>query len=334
MSRWAEALVRILEHTSCVRVVETGEPYATELCWPLGTQERWWQATVVRQGDGFALWIRDMTEARLEERRAWEALALAQDREDLMKEEAECRERFIGILGHDLRNPLTAVGLSARALSRHGPLTPMQQELRQRIVSSADRMAKMVSYLLDLTRARLSGGIPMSMEPMSLSALCQQVLKELEAAYPGRCLFYEEERPVEGVWDAERLAQVVSNLVANALEHGGPDVPVFVRACVRGELLALEVHNPGAPIPAHQLARLFEPFRGSEDSGHGKRRSGLGLGLFIVREIIRAHSGEVTVHSAKGEGTTFTVLLPRDSREAMAGSFPRQEVLTAGAGRP
>jgi signal transduction histidine kinase len=333
VARWAESLDGILERAACVRVIETGEPYTTELCCPLGARERWWQATAVRHGDGFALWIRDVTEARLEARRAWEALARAQDREERMEEEAECRERFIGILGHDLRNPLSAIGLSARALARHGPLTPMQQELSLRIVASADRMTKMISDILDLTRARRSGGIPLLLEPTSLSAVCQQVLKELEAAYPGRCLFYEEERPVAGVWDVERLGQVVSNLVANAVEHGGPDVPVFVRACLHGELAAVEVHNPGAPIPEERLATLFEPF-GPGGSGHGKRRSGLGLGLYIVREIIHSHGGQVSVRSARGEGTTFTVLLPRGSREPAEGCLPRREELTAQAGGP
>jgi signal transduction histidine kinase len=315
-------------------VLETGEPYTTELYCPLGARECWWQATVVRQGDGFALWLRDVTEARLDERRMWEALARAQDREERMAQEAECRERFIGILGHDLRNPLNAIHLSARALSRHGPLTPMQQELLLRVVASADRMTRMISDILDLTRARRSGGIPLVLEPTNLSAVCRRVLEELRAAYPERRLFYEEERSAEGVWDSERLAQVVSNLAANALEHGGPEVPVFVRACLRGELLALEVHNPGAPIPADRLATLFQPFHATEVSAPGRRRNGLGLGLYIVREIIQAHGGQVSVSSSETEGTTFTVLLPRDSREAVPGGYPRQEGLTARAGKP
>lgn len=319
VARWAQALASGLERAACTRVVETGEPYITELCCPLGAQERWWLAVVVRHGDGFALWIRDVTEARLEECRAWEALALAQGREERMEAEAASRERFMGILGHDLRNPLNAIILSARALTRHGSLTSTQQGLRLRILASADRMSKMISDLLDLTRARRLGGFPVSLEPASLSAICRRVLEELEAAYPDRRLFYEEEQPVVGVWDADRLAQVVSNLVANALEHGGEEVPVFVRACLRGGLVALEVHNPGPPIPAERLATLFEPFHCTRDAASRVRRSGLGLGLYIVQEIIQAHGGQVTVHSLEGEGTTFTVLLPRDSRDAGEG---------------
>lgn len=329
--RWAEGLERMLERAACARVVETGEPYTAELYCRPGGRECWWQATAVQQGDGFALWLHDVTEVRLEERRSREALALALVREERMEAEAEYRERFIGVLGHDLRNPLTAISFSARALRRHGALTAMQQELTLRIESSAERMAKMISGILDLTRARRSGGIPLSLAPTRLSAVCVQVLEELQSAHPDRRIFYEEDRPWEGVWDAERLAQVVGNLVANALEHGGAEVPVFVRTYPRGERVALEVHNPGVPIPPQRLATLFQPFQGAAP-GERKRRTGLGLGLYIVREIVQSHGGRVSVHSAEGEGTTFTVLLPLDARPALAGEEGEQE--TAASPRP
>ena len=323
--RWAESLEQMLERAACERVVETGEPYTTELyCRPGGT-ERWWRATAVRHGDGFALWLHDVTEARLEERRAREALAMALVREERMEAEAEYRERFIGVLGHDLRNPLSAISFSAHTLRSCGPLTPRQQALTLRIESCADRMAKMISGILDLTRARRSGGIPLSLEPTSLSAVCLRVLEELQIAHPDRHIYYEEERHWEGIWDAERLAQVVSNLVSNALEHGGEAVPVYVRSYSRGELVALEVHNPGAPIPPHRLATLFQPFQGGRPPGERKRRTGLGLGLYIVRELVQSHGGRVSVHSAEGEGTTFTVLLPRDARQTLSEELPQEE---------
>jgi signal transduction histidine kinase len=321
MARWVEAVEDQLDLLACARVMETGEPYMTELYCPLCDEETWWQATVVRQGDGFALWLRDVTQARQEERRAREALKRARAREEHMEVEAEFRERFIGILGHDLRSPLNAISLSARALSRYGPLTQLQQDLGQRIELSAARMTKMISDILDLTRARLSCGIPLVLEPTHLADVCQQVVKELSAAYPNRCIVYEQEGAGEGVWDAERLAQVLSNLVANALEHGGADVPVFVRSHPCEDLVALEVHNPGAPIPQHLLATLFEPFRrgGGSSPAQGKgRRGGLGLGLYIVKEIVEAHGGRVSVRSSLEEGTTFTVLLPRDAQAVVA----------------
>ncbi len=318
LARWAEELEGLLELADCMRVVETGEPYITELGIQSGGMETWWLATAVRHGDGFALWLRDRTRERLEEREAREALKQAQAREERMEEEAEFRERFIGILGHDLRNPLNAITLSVRAMAQYGSLTATQQELGKRIEASAARMTKMISDILDLTRARRSGGIPLVLAPTSLSAVCHPVVEELAAAYPERPITYEEEGCGKGVWDAERLAQVVSNLVGNALDHGGAEVPVFVRSYPCGELLALEVHNPGEPIPEHLLATLFEPFQSADTSGQRKRRSGLGLGLYIVRELVHAHGGSVSVHSAKGEGTTFTVLLPRDARQAVA----------------
>jgi PAS domain S-box-containing protein len=237
-----------------------------------------------------------------ERRRAVEQLA----------QEAQFRERFIGILGHDLRNPLNAILLSARGLRRRGPLTPAQQEYVLRIESSATRMGKMIADILDLTRARLSGGIPLEVAPMRLGAVCRQVVEELSAAWPGRCISYVEDAGGEGLWDAERLAQVLSNLVGNALEHGEEEAPVLVRSWRDGDWQVLEVQNPGTPIPAHQLATLFDPFRQGE--GAGRKRGGLGLGLFIVKEIVHAHGGRVTVRSSREEGTVFTMLLPYDTR--------------------
>ncbi|MGZ3459408.1 MAG: PAS domain-containing sensor histidine kinase [Archangium sp.] len=234
-----------------------------------------------------------------------------------MQEEAQFRERFIGILGHDLRNPLNAISLSARALRRRS-LTPAQQQIAQRIEASAARMGNMISDILDLTRARLSGGIPLNLEPTSLPAVCRQVVEELTVAHPGRDIILKAEGQGEGIWDPERLAQVVSNLVGNALEHGTREGSILVRCLGEEQRQVLEISNPGAPIPSHQMATLFDPFRqvGVARSG---RRSGLGLGLFIVRELVEAHGGQVTVRSAEGEGTTFTVSLPRDARPSERG---------------
>jgi PAS domain S-box-containing protein len=234
-----------------------------------------------------------------------------------LSEEARFRERFIGILGHDLRNPLNAISLSARALRRRSAHGSNPQQLAQRIETSAARMGTMISDILDLTRARLSGGIPLNLAPADLGAVCRQVVEELTAAWPERFITVDVDGPMDGVWDADRLAQVLSNLVGNALEHGAQDAPVMLRCLEQDGRVALEVHNPGAPIPAPQLATLFDPFRQAGTAReHGRRRGGLGLGLFIVREIVQAHGGSVHVSSSERDGTTFTVLLPRDTRAA------------------
>ncbi|MFP2930671.1 ATP-binding protein, partial [Pyxidicoccus sp. 3LG] len=240
-----------------------------------------------------------------------------------LSEEARFRERFIGILGHDLRNPLNAITLSARAMRRRSALSSSQQQLAQRIETSAARMGTMIADILDLTRARLSGGIPLNLAPVSLAPVCKQVVEELTAAWPDRYIAFDVDGRADGVWDADRLAQVLSNLVGNALEHGAADAPVMLRCSEHDAWQVLEVHNPGAPIPAPQLATLFDPFRQAGRAREkARRRGGLGLGLFIVREIVQAHGGAVHVSSSELDGTTFTVTLPRDSRQARGPTLP------------
>jgi PAS domain S-box-containing protein len=240
-----------------------------------------------------------------------------------MQQEAQFRERFIGMLGHDLRNPLNAILLSAQTLAQGDALPAPLRKTTARIDASARRMQRMISDLLDLTRARLAGGIPLELSTTRMPAVCRQVVEELSVAHPGRILL-EVEGACEGVWDAERLAQVLSNLVANALEHGAAGSPVRVRCHAPGDRQVLEVSNPGPPIPPDKLETLFDPFR--QAGPDTRKRSGLGLGLFIVREIIQAHGGTVAVRSTQEEGTTFTVTLPRESRLASA---PRAEVREA-----
>jgi PAS domain S-box-containing protein len=236
-----------------------------------------------------------------------------------MQEEARFRERFIGILGHDLRNPLNAIKLSVRAMRRRGGLSAPQQQYAHRIESSAARMGDMISDILDLTRARLSGGIPLHLSSTSLPAVCQLVVEELAAAHPGRRIHFEEHGPGEGLWDPDRLAQVVSNLVSNALEHGAKEEPIFVRCVGERDRQVLEISNQGTPIPDHLLTTLFDPFRQASAPQAG-RSGGLGLGLFIVRELVQAHGGQVSVRSTQQEGTTFTVVLPRNAGQRELGT--------------
>ncbi len=235
---------------------------------------------------------------------------------ELMAQEAEFRERFIGILGHDLRNPLNAITLSAKTLQRRGGLPPSEAKLAQRIEGSAQRMGHMISDILDLTRARLAGGLPLHLTPVELHPVCRQVAEELATVHPNRRISLELEGTGQGVWDGARLSQLLSNLLGNALEHSSPEAAVTVRcADTGGGQVLLQVHNPGPPIPNELLPSLFDPFRQAPSHREqGTRGSGLGLGLFVVREIARAHGGNVEVHSTREHGTTFRVRLPRDAR--------------------
>lgn len=221
------------------------------------------------------------------------------------------REQFLAVLGHDLRNPLGAILMSADLLSRAEDLDARHARTVTRILNSAERMNRLLSDLLDLTRARLGAGLPMTRGPMDLETVCRQVLDELEAFHPDRVLRFEPSGDLRGEWDAQRIAQVVSNLTANALQHGDKAAPILVSARPEGEQVMLLVHNEGPPIPPQDLGKVFEPLVQSEGAAQAKAAGSLGLGLFIVQEVVTAHGGEVSVTSTEAQGTTFTVRLPR-----------------------
>jgi signal transduction histidine kinase len=218
----------------------------------------------------------------------------------------ETRDRFLDILGHDLKNPLGAIVMSANFLASAEELPSKLSKAAERMLSSAARMSRMVDDLLDLTRARLGPGIPIERAPADLSDICKQVLGELESFHPKARLSFDVAGDVRGAWDAERLAQVVSNLVANAIEHGAEGEPVEVLVRGEAEEVVLTVRNQGTPIPRTLLPTIFEP-------GAQRARSarGLGLGLFVVQQVVTAHRGSAEIVSSKEEGTTITVRLPR-----------------------
>ena len=223
---------------------------------------------------------------------------------------------FVSILGHDLRTPLSAIKLSAEVIVR---LSLDARALRPagRILTSADRMTRMIEQLLDLARLRQGRGIPLQLRDADLGDLARQVVQEIEDANPHASLQVRESGELAGTWDPDRLAQVVSNLVANAVQHGAADRPITVELDgTQAATVRLRVQNVGV-VPPDALATLFEPFRRSEGAptpASGSR--GLGLGLFIAREIARAHGGDIALCSAD-DCTTFEVALPRQARSAV-----------------
>jgi PAS domain S-box-containing protein len=230
--------------------------------------------------------------------------------EEHLRQTAEFRERFLGIVSHDLRNPLSVINLSANLLLRQETLPERALRLAQRIALNAEQMGRMIGDLLDLTRGRLGGGIPISPAPTDLGPLGRRVLGELEVAHPDRELRLEARGNLQGEWDLDRLAQLIGNLLKNALDYSGQGTPVTLALQDERERVRIEVRNQGQPIPTELLPLLFEPFRRGE-SRSGTASSGLGLGLFIVQQIATAHGGSVEVRSTSEEGTVFTVRLPR-----------------------
>ncbi len=227
------------------------------------------------------------------------------------------QERFVAILGHDLRNPLSAIDMATgvlrhRAEKAGDAATP---RVLDRIQSSSRRMARMIDQILDLSRTRIAGGLEMKLTSVDLASLLTGIVEELRAVHPSRTVELRCPPSVGGRWDRDRLEQVFSNLIGNAIRHGAPDRPVRVTAVV-GDALApvrVYVHNEGRPIPEELLASIFNPFRRGERESRGPGTEGLGLGLYISREIVVAHRGTIEVRSSAVEGTTFQVLLPRQS---------------------
>ncbi len=218
------------------------------------------------------------------------------------------REQLLGIVGHDLRGPLQAISASAHLLRRAG-LPEKEARSVARIKSSADRMMRMIGDLLDFTRSGLGGTLPVTLVLGSARELCEEVVAEHLAADPTRDLALEPGPAGRAALDPDRLAQALGNLVGNALVHGERGGPVRV-AVVEGDAsVDVEVRNRGRPIPAHELPELFQPYRERRAS----RSGGLGLGLFIARQIALAHGGDVFGSSSEA-GTTFVLRLPRPRR--------------------
>jgi two-component system sensor histidine kinase/response regulator len=217
-------------------------------------------------------------------------------------------EMFTAVLGHDLRNPLNAIVTSAHLLQRLSTEETVRQTAA-RILSSSKRMSRLIEDMLDLARARLAGGITLKLAPADLGALIQRVVREHQAVSPEQRIEVSSEGDLTGEWDAERLAQVASNLIGNALQHGEPSEPIQVRLDgSRAEEVVLSVTNAGS-IPPEVLPNVFDPFRGSER--HLGRNEGLGLGLYIVQQIVIAHRGRVDVHPGDPRHITFRVTIPR-----------------------
>ncbi|WP_157758346.1 PAS domain-containing protein [Cystobacter fuscus] len=222
---------------------------------------------------------------------------------------AEFERQILGIVSHDLRNPLSVIRISASTLLAREGLDERQSKSLTRIITATDRSTRLIRDLLDFSQARLGGGIPVERKQMDLFELTRGVVEELAASHPEREVEISQEGEGAGDWDGDRLAQVLGNLVGNALQHSPAHTPVRVRCQGEPSTVVIEVHNEGAPIDPAYLPELFEPFRRGRHAGSGA--GSVGLGLYITRQLVLAHGGRIQVTSREGEGTRFAVRLPR-----------------------
>jgi signal transduction histidine kinase len=226
----------------------------------------------------------------------------------------QSKEIFLAILGHDLRSPLGAVMMSAEFMLETGDLSEPHLSLTKRILNSAKRMEQLVGDLLDFTRSRLGGGIPIVRAPMSVERAVHDVVDEILAGDPSRSIRIEARGGESVNWDCSRVSQAIANLLSNAVEHSAPGSPVTVKVKGTPQEVTVIVHNEGAPLSAEQINGIFGSMKGAQPDGQkspGGPLGHLGLGLYIAERIAYAHGGSIRVESSQSSGTNFAMTLPR-----------------------
>jgi signal transduction histidine kinase len=222
------------------------------------------------------------------------------------------RNLFLGVLGHDLRNPLTAASMGARWMERSDGADPAKRaKVVSGLIDSTSRAIRILEDVLDLTRSSFGTNIPVSKARTDLLALSERIADELRSVHGSRTIDVTHEGDPTGLWDAERLGQALSNLLGNAIQYG--DVATPITASIHGkdpEFVEISVHNLGSAISDEAKNTIFQSWTRGQIEGPG-RHPHLGLGLYITRLIAEAHGGTVTVVSTHQDGTTFTIRLPR-----------------------
>jgi signal transduction histidine kinase len=224
-----------------------------------------------------------------------------------LRDIAKFRERLIAIVGHDLRNPLNAILMAAGMLMTGGRLTGRDAELAGRILDSSRRMKRIIVQVLEFTRARLGGGFALDRAPCDLGDIARRIVAELALA-SHLPIELRVAGDVAGTWDGDLLGEALSNIVGNAVEHADRTSKVLVDVREQKEGVSAAVTNDGTPIPGDMLEQIFEPFR--QGGNDGRPAGSLGLGLYVAREIISAHGGQISVRT--GRKTTFTIALPKN----------------------
>jgi signal transduction histidine kinase len=229
------------------------------------------------------------------------------------------RDLFLGILSHDLRNPIGAMLMSAQLTEKIGTLSERQRMLIAQVVTSAGRATDILDQLLDLTRARLGSGLRILREQMDMAFVARELLEEMRTMHPDRSFTLEISGDTNGQWDKPRIGQVLSNLLSNAVLYGFQDLPIGVTIKGSSKEIALSVHNEGVPIAKEDIRGIFDALIRADSGEHEYAHStSLGLGLYITKEIVTAHGGAVQVTSSEKHGTTFTARFPRTPGDDLA----------------
>lgn len=231
------------------------------------------------------------------------------------------RKMVLGVLGHDLRSPLTAITMGASLLSKSSAMGPRELFIASQVNASVERANLLVNDLLDLARCNLSLGIPIQRQRSELRSLCMSVIKEVSLAHPDVEIKCDPGEPLMASFDPLRMSQVVSNLVTNAIRHGNMQLPIRVSLTTDKHRAVIKIQNWGNPISPDQKMYLFNPGARLARAGQDEdgKPHGLGLGLFIAHEIVTSHGGKIDVESSLDLGTTFTVVFPREPVTAVDG---------------
>ncbi|MBC7396964.1 MAG: PAS domain-containing protein [Bdellovibrionales bacterium] len=229
-----------------------------------------------------------------------------------LRDERDLRENFVAALSHDLRNPLTAAKISAQLLFRSASDPLMFQKLSGRIVENMDRIEQMIRDLLDVTRIRAGEKIQLNLSEWDLSELVEGTMDELASVHGDRFVLKVRDK-IRVYWDYSSMKRVIENLITNAVKYGSPVTPITIKIEAKDSSVEILVHNEGSPISPDDQKMLFVQFRRSE-SAKASGQKGWGIGLTLVRSFIEAHGGSVNAKSSEGEGTSFFMTVPQDSR--------------------